>query len=61
MTELEKLREELSKVVRPASIEKWLTTPNPAFDGDAPADLIATGKVDLPWQMIFELRSGVPG
>jgi len=37
----------------------WLTGPNDAFDGDAPADSIAKGKVDLLWRMIFELRSGV--
>ena len=59
VTELDRLRRDLSKVVRSQAIGRWLTEPNDAFDGNAPADLIAKGKVDLLWQMIFELRSGV--
>jgi len=59
LTELDRLQRELAKVVRPKAIGHWLTEPNDAFDGDAPADLIAKGKVDLLWRMIFELRSGV--
>jgi DNA-binding XRE family transcriptional regulator len=58
VTELARLTHDLSKVVRPRAIGRWLTEPNEAFDGDAPADLIAGGKVDLLWRMIFELRSG---
>ena len=58
--ELDRLQRELSKVVRSRVIGRWLTEPNDAFDGDAPTDLIAKGKVDLLWRMIFELRSGVP-
>ena len=59
VTELDRLQRALGKVVRTKAIGTWLTTPNTAFDSDAPADLIASGKVDLLWKMIFELRSGV--
>jgi len=59
VTELDRLQRELSKVVRPQTIGRWLLDPNDAFDGEAPADLIAKGKMDLLWRMIFELRSGV--
>ena len=59
VTELDRLQREFGKVVRSQGIGHWLTEPNDAFDGDAPADLIAKGKVDLLWRMIFELRSGV--
>lgn len=59
VTELDRLQRELGKVVRAQTIGRWLTEPNDAFDGDAPADLIAKGKVDVLWRMIFELRSGV--
>jgi len=59
VTELGRLVRELSKVVRRQAIGRWLAEPNGAFDGDAPADLIASGKVDLLWRMIFELRAGV--
>jgi DNA-binding XRE family transcriptional regulator len=58
VTELDRLQRELSKLVRPHAIGTWLIEPNDAFDGDTPADLIANGKVDLLWQMIFQLRSG---
>jgi DNA-binding XRE family transcriptional regulator len=61
VTELDRLRRELGKVVRPRAIGCWLAEPNDAFDGDTPAGLIASGKVDLLWRMIFELRSGVSG
>ena len=59
LTELARLQRDLSKVVQQRAIGRWLTEPNDAFDGDAPAELIAKGKVDLLWRMIFELRSGV--
>ena len=59
VTELGRLQRELGKVVRSGAIGRWLTEPNDAFDGDAPADLIAKGKADLLWRMVFELRSGV--
>jgi DNA-binding XRE family transcriptional regulator len=58
VTELSRLQRELGKVVQSKAIGRWFIEPNDAFDGDAPADLIAKGKVDLLWQMIFELRSG---
>lgn len=59
VTELDRLQRELGKVVRRQAIGRWLTEPNNAFDGDAPTDLIAKGKIDLLWQMVFALRSGV--
>ncbi len=58
VTELDRLQRNLTKIVRPHAIGHWLTEPNDAFDGDAPADLIAKGEVDLLWRMIFDLRSG---
>lgn len=48
VTELDRLQGELSKVVRSRTIGRWLMEPNDAFDGDAPADLIAKGKGILP-------------
>ena len=59
VTELDRLQRELGKLVRPQAVGRWLTDPNEAFDGDAPVDLIAKGKIDLLWRMVFELRSGV--
>jgi DNA-binding XRE family transcriptional regulator len=60
MTEISRLHRELATVVSKVAIDRWLAEPNEAFDGDAPLDLIAKGKIDLLWNMIFELRSGTP-
>jgi DNA-binding XRE family transcriptional regulator len=59
VTELDRLQRDLSKVVRRQVIGKWLMEPQEAFEGEMPADLIAKGKVDLLWRMIFELQAGV--
>jgi len=59
LTELERLFKSLSKVVRARAISNWLSESNQAFAGDSPIDIIAAGKVDLLWQMIFQLRAGV--
>jgi hypothetical protein len=37
-----------------------VTTPNDAFDGLKPLEVIECGEVDRIWQMIIILRSGVP-
>jgi len=60
LTEIDRLRRQLDRVVQAGTIGAWLAEPNDAFDGDAPADLIANGKVDLLWKMVFMLQSGVP-
>jgi DNA-binding XRE family transcriptional regulator len=59
VTEIGRLYADLSTLVKPAVIGKWLIKPNDAFDGHAPVDLIAAGKIDRLWKMIVMLRSGV--
>ena len=59
--ELYRLVVALSEVVEPASIGLWLQTPNDAFDGLKPMELIERGESDRLWRMIFELQSGMPG
>jgi hypothetical protein len=44
----------------PESIASWLETPNPAFDGLTPLEVIERGQIDRIWRMVFELESGVP-
>jgi hypothetical protein len=36
----------------------WLDTPNDAFSGLKPLDLIERGEMDRLWRMIFEVESG---
>jgi transcriptional regulator with XRE-family HTH domain len=59
MREIERLQERLAEVVEPASIPEWLETPNPAFEGLKPLEVIERGEIDRLWTMIFYLESGV--
>jgi DNA-binding XRE family transcriptional regulator len=61
LTELRRIFEALSEVIEPETIGQWMTTPNDAFEGLKPLEVIERGEVDRIWQMIFLLRSGVPG
>ena len=60
MTELARLADALSEVIKEDSVGKWLQTPNEAFDGLKPLEVIERGEPDRIWSMIYFLRSGVP-
>jgi DNA-binding transcriptional regulator YiaG len=57
--ELDRFRERLSEVVDPDATPSWLGTPNKAFDGLKPIEVIERGEIDRLWNMIFYLESGV--
>ena len=56
---LETVLARLAEVVTADEIPIWLDTPNPAFDGLKPLDVIERGEIDRLWNMIFYLESGV--
>ena len=56
--ELQRLTEALGKLFEKKSLGKWFETPNSAFGGLKPMEVIERGETDRLWQMIFELRSG---
>ena len=58
--ETERFQAKLGQVVRPEGIPQWLDTPNDAFDGLKPLEVIERGEIDRLWNMIFYLESGVP-
>jgi transcriptional regulator with XRE-family HTH domain len=60
VAEVVRLLDSLSQVVQPASIRTWLGSPNPAFEGLKPVEVIERGEIDRLWRMIFYLESGVP-
>lgn len=60
LKELKRLVNSLSEVMKADSIGTWLQTPNEAFDGLKPLEVIDRGEIDRLWSMIFYLRSGVP-
>jgi DNA-binding transcriptional regulator YiaG len=59
LSELERLTKALSEVIRESAIGEWLKTPNPAFGGLKPLEVIDRGEGDRLWEMIYFLRSGV--
>ena len=60
LTELGRVVEALSEVVDIAVVGEWLQTPNPAFEGLKPLEVIERGEIDRIWQMVYLLRSGAP-
>ncbi len=57
--ELDRFRERLSEIVDAEAIPRWLDTPNEAFDGLKPLEVIERGEIDRLWNMIFYLESGI--
>jgi hypothetical protein len=57
--ELDRFRDRLSEVVAVDAIPAWLDTPNKAFDGLKPLEVVERGEIDRLWNMIFYLESGV--
>ncbi len=57
--ELQRLQEGLSKVVKSEVVPHWMTTPNDAFGGLKPLEVIERGETDRLWRMIYFLESGV--
>ena len=60
LTELLRLTTALDEVMNQESLGTWLQTPNTAFDGLKPLEVIDRGECDRIWAMIYFLRSGVP-
>ena len=57
--EVERLRDRLAEVVSDEAIPVWFNTPNPAFDGLKPLEVVERGEIDRLWSMLFYLESGV--
>jgi DNA-binding transcriptional regulator YiaG len=60
MVELSRLHEGLTRIMRSESIPQWLDTPNRAFSGLKPLEVIERGESDRIWRMIFEFEHGIP-
>lgn len=60
LTELGRLTAALGEVVRQDSLGGWFQTPNPAFGGLKPVEVVERGEGDRLWEMVYYLRSGVP-
>lgn len=60
LTELERLTDGLAEVIQKESLGQWILTPNQAFDGLRPLEVIERGQIDRLWEMLYFLRSGTP-
>jgi hypothetical protein len=61
LVEMDRLLEALARVMKPAQVGQWLKSPNPAFDGSTPLQIVERGEIDRIWRMLFDLESGQPG
>jgi hypothetical protein len=61
LVEMDRLLDGLARVMQPAQVGRWLKSPNPAFDGSTPLQIVERGEMDRIWRMLFDLESGQPG
>ena len=54
-----RIYERLATLIPRDAIPDWMDTPNAAFDGLKPIEVIDRGELDRLWKMIFFLESGV--
>lgn len=59
--EVNRLFQALAEVVDAKSLGDWFAVPNPAFDGFKPIEIVERGEIDRLWEMVYRLRSGLPG
>jgi DNA-binding XRE family transcriptional regulator len=59
--EVARLYEALGEVVDEKAIGPWFVTPNASFGGLKPIEIIERGEIDRLWDMVYRLRSGMPG
>ena len=60
LIELRRLIDALSEAMTRQSLGSWIQTPNSAFEGLKPIEVIERGESDRLWSMVYFLRSGVP-
>lgn len=61
LVEMDRLLDGLARVMQPEQVGHWLKSPNPAFDGSTPLQVVERGELDRIWRMLYDLESGQPG
>jgi DNA-binding XRE family transcriptional regulator len=59
--ELKRLCDALGEVVDSAALGEWFYAPNKQFGGSKPVEVIERGEIDRLWELVYRLRSGMPG
>lgn len=60
LREIETLLNELSEVIEPSQVHRWMTQPNNYFDGATPLQMIERGDVEQIWRLVLRLQHGIP-
>jgi DNA-binding transcriptional regulator YiaG len=61
LMEMDRLLDNLSRLMKPKDVGRWLKEPNLAFDGSTPVQVIERGQIDRIWRLLYFLESGEPG
>ncbi len=61
LVEMDRLLDQLSRLMKPKDVGHWLKEPNPALDGSTPVQVIERGQTDRIWRLLYFLESGEPG
>lgn len=61
LVEMDRLLDGLARVMKPEQVGHWLKSPNAAFDGSTPLQVVERGEADRLWRMLYDLESGQPG
>ncbi len=61
LVEMDRLLDSLARVMETEEVGRWMKTPNPAFDGSTPMQVIERGEMDRIWRMLYDVESGQPG
>jgi len=59
--ELTRLCDALDEVVDSSALGEWFYAPNKRFSGSKPVEIIERGEIDRLWELVYRLRSGMPG
>jgi hypothetical protein len=61
LVEMDRLLDGLARVMQPEQVAQWLKSPNSAFNGSPPLQVVERGEIDRIWRMLYDLESGQPG
>jgi len=59
LTETDRLGAAVAELMPAGALGDWLRTPNPAFEGQSPIQIMERGESDRLWQMIFQIDANV--
>ena len=59
LVETDRLRAALGELLLPQELGEWMRTPNSAFEGQTPIQVVESGEADRLWQMIFQIDANV--